>query len=43
MTRRPKLPALLGLLAALRFSGAHASEITAISARPRNIPVGYQH
>ena len=43
MTRRPKLPALLGLLAALRFSGAHASELTARSARPRSIAAGYQH
>lgn len=42
MTRRRPAPLLLGLLAALRFTGAHASEITAAAARPRAIPASYQ-
>lgn len=42
MTRRALPPALIGLLAALRFSGAQASELTAAAARPRAIPAGFQ-
>jgi hypothetical protein len=43
MTRRRRpAPFLIGLLAALRFSGAHASELTAAVARPRAIPASYQ-
>lgn len=42
MTRRRSSPFLIGLLAALRFSGAQASELTAASARPKPIPASYQ-
>ena len=43
MTRRRPPPFLLGLLAALHFSGAQASALTAAAARPRDIPAGWQH
>ncbi len=42
MTRRSPGPFLIGLLAALRFTGAQASELTAASARPRAIPAAFQ-
>jgi hypothetical protein len=42
MTRRRPGPLLIGLLAALRFTGAQASELTAAAARPRPIPASYQ-
>ena len=43
MTRRRALPHLIGLLCALRFSGAQASALTSAAARWRAIPAGYQH